>query len=494
MDATTTPSPPLTHAQTQRIVYGMLLPVFLGSLDSTILASALPTIGRDLGDAHLLPWLITAYLIASTAVTPLYGKISDISGRRVTLMTAIAIYIAGSLMSALAPNLLMLIFGRVIHGIGGGGLTSMGMVVLGDLAAPKDRGRYYAYFSATYTTSGACGPALGGFISDYVHWSAIFWLNIPLGLIALGLTSASLRPLPRHDRPHRLDIIGALLIMMASVAFMLALTLGGARYPWTSAPIVGLFALSLAIGALFVMRLMTAREPLIPISILSDPVARCALTLNTFGWAPIVGLNIFMPMYLQSVLGMSATTAGLSLMVIMVTVNASAGLSGQLLGRVKHYKRLPGLGLLIAITTLLMMGWRADSLTPTQVEIMLALLGFGFGPTAPLATVALQNTVAVHHLGAAVGTLGFMRNLFATMMVAVFGAIVLAGASAETLPGSAEAAGLQAMSMTAEAFSRIFFVAALSLAVSFVALVMLEEKPLRTNQPPGANSATSPAA
>ena len=264
MDTTTDPSPPLTHAQTQRIVYGMLLPVFLGSLDSTILASALPTIGRDLGDAHLLPWLITAYLIASTAVTPLYGKISDISGRRVTLMTAIAIYIAGSLMSALAPNLLMLIFGRVIHGIGGGGLTSMGMVVLGDLAAPKDRGRYYAYFSATYTTSGACGPALGGFISDYVHWSAIFWLNIPLGLIALGLTSASLRQLPRHDRPHRLDIIGALLIMMASVAFMLALTLGGARYPWTSAPIIGLFALSLAIGVLFVMRLMTAREPLIP--------------------------------------------------------------------------------------------------------------------------------------------------------------------------------------------------------------------------------------
>src|ERR1700678_205968 len=136
--------PPLSHAQSQRIVYGVLLPVFLGSLDSTILASALPTIGRELGDVHLLPWLITAYLIASTAVTPLYGKISDISGRRVTLMAAIAIYLAGSLICALAPSLLVLIFGRVVHGIGGGGLTSMGMVVLGDLAPPKDRGRYYA--------------------------------------------------------------------------------------------------------------------------------------------------------------------------------------------------------------------------------------------------------------------------------------------------------------------------------------------------------------
>ncbi len=146
MDAAVSAPPPLNHAQAQRIVFGVLLPVFLGSLDSTILASALPTIGRDLGDVHLLPWLITAYLVASTAVTPLYGKISDIIGRRVTLMAAISIYIIGSLCCALAPSLLLLIVARVIHGIGGGGLTSMGMVVLGDLAAPKDRGRYYAYY------------------------------------------------------------------------------------------------------------------------------------------------------------------------------------------------------------------------------------------------------------------------------------------------------------------------------------------------------------
>jgi len=486
MDALTNP-PPLTHAQTQRIVYGVLLPVFLGSLDSTILASALPTIGRELGDVHLLPWLITAYLIASTAVTPLYGKISDIVGRRVTLMAAIAIYLVGSLVCALAPNLLVLILGRVVHGIGGGGLTSLGMVVLGDLAAPKDRGRYYAYFSATYTTSGACGPALGGFISDYVHWSAIFWLNIPLGLIALALTSARLRALPRHDRPHRLDLIGAALIMVASIAFMMALTLAGPRYPWLSAPILALFALSLVIGALFVIRLITAREPLIPVSILSDPVARCALTLNTFAWAPIVGLNIFMPMYLQSVLGMSATSAGLSLMVIMATLNASAGLTGQLLGRVKHYKRLPGLGLLIAIATLIVMGWRAGALTTMEVELLLALLGVGFGPVAPLAMVALQNTVAVHHLGAAVGTLGFTRNLCATMMVAIFGAIILTGSSGETmLP---RGAGLSTMAIPVEGFSRIFFAAALSMSVSFLALLLMEEKPLRTSRPVGSEAA-----
>lgn len=471
------PAQPLSHAETRRIVYGVLLPVFLGSLDATILASALPTIGRELGDAHLLPWLMTAYLIASTAVTPLYGKVSDISGRRPILMVAIATYMAGSLVCALAPNMLVLIFGRVIHGVGGGGLTSLGTVVLGDLAPPKDRGRYYAYFSATYTTAGACGPALGGVLADYVHWSAIFWLNLPLGLAALALTSSRLRRLPRHERPHRLDFIGAALIVTASVAFMLALTLGGARYPWLSAPILGLCAVALGGGGLFVLRLLTAFEPLIPVAVLADPVARCALALNTFGWAPVVALNIFMPMYLQSVLGMTATMAGLSLMVIMATLNMSAGLSGQLLGRVRHYKRLPGLGLLLAVMVLMVMGWRAQSLTMGSVEILLALLGLGFGPAAPLAMVALQNAVAVRHLGTAVGTLGFMRNLTATMMVAAFGAILLAGTGVPS--GMPPRSGPGEVAIPAEGFSRIFFAAALSMMVSLAALAAMEERPLR---------------
>src|ERR1700681_3403514 len=163
----------LTHRETQLVVLGVLLPVFMGSLDNTILASALPTIGREFNDTHNLPWLITAYLIANTAVTPLYGKISDIHGRRITLLIAVSLYMAGSLVCALAPNMLVLILGRILHGLGGGGLTATGMVVLGDVAAPRDRGRYYGYFSATYTTAGASGPALGGFIAEYLHWSVI---------------------------------------------------------------------------------------------------------------------------------------------------------------------------------------------------------------------------------------------------------------------------------------------------------------------------------
>src|SRR5687768_12666750 len=215
MDAQAPQAPPrsLTHRETMVIVLGVLLPVFMGSLDNTILASALPTIGREYGDVHNLPWLITAYLVANTAVTTLYGKISDIHGRRTTLLISISLYMAGSLVCALAPNMFVLILGRVLHGLGGGGLTSTGMVVLGDIAAPRDRGKYYGYFSATYTTAGASGPVLGGFLAEYLHWSVIFWMNIPLGIIAMVMTMTLLRRLPRHDRPHRLDFVGAALIM-----------------------------------------------------------------------------------------------------------------------------------------------------------------------------------------------------------------------------------------------------------------------------------------
>src|SRR5437016_728401 len=265
MDARVEPSAlkPLSHREARLLIIGMLLPVFMGSLDNTNLASALPTIGREFGDTRNLPWLISVYLLASTAIVPLYGKIADIKGRRFTLRIAVLAYMAGSLVCALAPNMLVLILGRALHGLGGGGLSSMGMVVLGDLVAPKERGRYYGYFAATYTSAGGAGPLLGGLIAEHLHWSVIFWINIPMGLAALAITASLLRRLPRYERPHLLDFIGAALIVIASVAFMLALNLAGVRYPWTSAPILALFAVALITGLLFVMHLLTAPEPLI---------------------------------------------------------------------------------------------------------------------------------------------------------------------------------------------------------------------------------------
>jgi MFS family permease len=470
----------LSHAEARVIVLGMMLPVFMGSLDNTNLATALPTIGRDLGEDHNLSWLITAYLLAATAVVPLYGKIADIYGRKVTLRIAITIYMAGSLVCALAPNMLVLILGRALHGLGGGGLATIGSVVLGDVVAPKERGRYYAYFAVVYTTAGALGPALGGFFADHLHWSAIFWFNILLGFTAWAVTSVLLRHLPRHERPHRLDVIGAVLIVAASISFMLAITLGGVRFPWSSPPILALLALAALVGLLFVRRLLTAPEPLIPIAILRNREVRYATLAHAFGWSSIVALNIFMPQYLQNVIGLTPTVAGLTLILFMIALNISAGASGQVLCRVVHYKTLPIIGLAVSISALLVLAWNVDRLSLIWFELLLIGIGVGFGAMPSLTQVVVQNSVERHQLGISVGTMTFSRNLLATFMVAVFGAIVAGVAVKAAAPGELGGALAQDAVLAAEAYRRVFLATAGIMAVALISVMLIEEKPLQS--------------
>jgi predicted MFS family arabinose efflux permease len=237
--------------------------------------------------------------------------------------------------------------------------------------------------------------------------------------------------------------------------------------------VLTLIAVAVVVGGLFVARLLTAPEPLIPLSILKDPVARCVIAVNACGWGPIVGLNIFLPMYLQTVLGLSATAAGLSMMLMGVSLNTAAGLSSPLLGRAVHYKRVPMLGLTMSIAALLVLAWRADSMNLWLFEFLLVLIAFGFGACPPLTSVAMQNTVSMHQFGTAIGTMNFMRHLYGTFLVAGFGTIVLA-----SLPDAGQLAPGAAPADTAAAFSRVCFVGAASLCVSLVALILLKEKPL----------------
>jgi MFS family permease len=483
MDAQVSAGEPryLNHKQARPIVFGVLLPLFMGSLDATILATALPTIGRAFDDVLGLPWLITIYLLASTAAMPLYGKVADIHGRRFALYIAIGLHMAGSIACALAPTMTVLILGRLLQGLGGSGLSTVAVIVLGDAVGPKERARYYIYFSIAYSTSGAIGPALGGFIADHLHWSVIFWLNVPLGLGALWVTTTVLRRLPRNERPHRLDFIGAILIVVASVAFMLALNLGGKVYPWLSATVILLFAAALAVGVGFVWRLLSAPEPLIPLAILTDRIVRWSSTANSFGWASMIGLNIFLPMYLQSVLGLSATNAGLGMMVLMVSLNGSAGLCAQALGRVTHYKVLPLCMLAVSCAAVVTLGLWADRMTLGWFELLVFLLGVGFGPLPSLCTVTIQNAVARHQFGIAIGTMSFARNLSTTILVAVLGAIVLAATNA-LAPGAAGEAGAPppGAAEAAAAFRYVFFTVAACLAIAFVAIALIEERPLKT--------------
>jgi MFS family permease len=453
----------------------------MGSFDNTNLATALPTIGRSLQDVQGLPWLITIYLLAATAGMPLYGKIADIHGRQFALRIAIVLHMAGCLVCALAPSIFVLIIGRAVQGAGGAGLSSISMVILGDAASPKERGRYYAYFAIVYTTAGACGPALGGFIAEHLHWSVIFWLIFVLDALALAATGSLLRILPRYERPHRLDVAGAVLITAAAMAFMLALNLGGKSYPWLSLPIAALFSAAFGLGALFVRRLVTAPEPLIPIAILRNAVVRWCVATNTFGWGSMIALNVFLPIYLQSVIGLSPTQAGLSLMVLMISLNSSAGFAGPLLGRVVHYKRLPLACLLVSIAALAVLALWADRMSPLTFQVLLFLIGAGFGPTPSMAMVAMQNAVAQYQLGIAVGTMNFSRNLFTTIQIACLGAIVLTDTAAiEPGTGSEFGGALSPLAAdAAAAFQVVFFTIAACLLLAFGAAASIEERPLR---------------
>src|SRR3954468_18473201 len=214
---------PLTHADVRNVFYGLMLAMFLSALNQTIVATALPTIGRTFGDFENLSWVIISYLLSSTVVAPLYGKLSDIHGRRAMMLVAIGLFIAGSAVSAAAPTMAWLIVGRTLQGIGGGGIVPMVQTTVADMITPRERGHYQAYMGTAWVAAGVLGPALGGIIADNLHWSLIFWLNVPLGLLAALLCSNAMKRLPRHSRTHQLDLLGAALVVAAATMLLLAL-------------------------------------------------------------------------------------------------------------------------------------------------------------------------------------------------------------------------------------------------------------------------------
>jgi EmrB/QacA subfamily drug resistance transporter len=475
----------LDHREALKITIGVLLPVFLGSLDQTIVGAALPAIGRSFGDLQNVPWVATAYLLTGTAVTPVVGKLSDIHGRRATMLAAIAVFLVGSILSALAPSLVVLILARAVQGFGGGSLIVVAMTILGDIAAPKDRARYYTYFVIVFASAGAAGPALGGFFAQYLDWTVIFWINLPLGLLAFSVSNVRLRRLPRHERRHRLDLVGAGLVMAATGTLMAAIDLGGNRFNWGSAPILGLAALSAASWAGFALRLRTALEPLVPLGVLSNPIVIFAVLANAMGASSVMVLNLFLPMFLQLLVGLSASHSGLLLMTLMFSFNVGAGISGHVTGQVRRYKVLPMIGVLLALSATVALGFAADRFGLVTIEALLTIIGLGFGTVPPMATVALQNAVERAELGAATASLNFVRSLAGTISVGLFGALLAAKLGSGGLHDTLSAAALGEQSALAQTFQIVFFGTSAGFALSLVALWRLEERPLRASRPAG---------
>ncbi len=469
---------PLSHSEIRAIVLGIMLAMFLGALDQTIVATALPTIGRHFGDLGDLSWVVTAYLLTGTAVTPLYGKLSDIHGRRGWLLTAIVIFVAGSLACALAPSMTALVFARALQGMGGGGLMALAQTIIADIVSPRERGRYQGYIAAVFATSSIGGPVLGGLLTEHVDWSLIFWINLPLGAAALVMTSNALKNVPFHTRKHRLDIIGALLMMAAAVVLLLALSWGGRRFDWISAETGGLLLTSAILWGLFGWRLMVTPEPFLPITVLANPVVRCAALAGACAMATLVGMTIFVPLYFEVVLHLSAGQSGMALIPLMGATVLFSTVTGRLMVHMQRYKRVPLIGLSIGIVALAALAiW---PVMPTaMVLLLLAVVGSGLGTVFPVSTVCMQNAVTAHQMGVATGAANFFRALFSSLVVAVLGAIVLGGLGGVTgmsVEMLARAASAHELSF---AFRFVFLACALVLSFGMAFLISLEERPLR---------------
>ncbi len=478
------PPAPLDHATIRSIILGILLAMFLAALDQTIVATALPTIGRELGDLEHLPWVVTAYLLTATAVTPLYGKLSDIHGRRATMLVSIALFVLGSIACALAPSMLVLVLARGLQGLGGGGLISLAQTIIADVVAPKERARYQGYIASVFATSSVGGPVLGGLIADHLHWSVIFWINLPLGAVAYWMTSSTLKLLPRHERPRRLDLVGAVLIVAATVALMLALNWGGTRFPWGSTPIVSLLAASALVAVLFALRLTTAPEPFLPLSILLNPVVSRGTAAAFFGMGTFIGLSVYVPVYLQTVTKLSASLSGVALIPLVAGVMVGATFAGRLMMHVRHYKRPPMVGLVVAIIGIALLAVLPEGLPLWAVEIVLGAVGVGIGTLLPVTTVAVQNAVGLHDMGTATGAMNFFRSLGGAIVVAAFGAIVLGGAGVHG--GAIEDLGTVASQQgvdLAGVFRWTFAAAVLGLIAGLGFLLAMEERPLRSGSP-----------
>lgn len=468
-------SKPLTHRDALWIVASVLPTVFMSSLDQTIVAGALPTIGRDFGATQNLSWIASIYLLTMTATTPIFGRLSDIYGRRIVLRVGVLIFLAGGFAAALAPNMGALILARAIQGVGAAGLTSQGLTILGDIAPPKDRARYYTYYAIVYTTSGGIGPALGGWISEHYYWGLVFCVTSPLGVLSLAMTDRLLRKLPRHEKRRRLDLVGAALFVSAAAASMFVITAGGKTFAWTSPEIFAVAALSALGWAGFVWRQLTAPEPLIPLHIIRSRIVIAAIGASAFGWGAIFGLNLYLPLYLQYVHGMTPAQAGLQLMALMITVNLGALMGSLAAARMDRYKLYPIVTNVLCVFACAWLAWNTETIAMWQFQIVLVFIGLGFGPLAPVVTLVVQNSVKLSDLGAATSTLAFGRGLSCAVLITVLGAVVLQTVG----PGpGAMAAGREG---AIGAFRILFWLTTASFALGLLSFVLIEEKPLQTS-------------
>jgi EmrB/QacA subfamily drug resistance transporter len=498
MSATATAAPP-DHRRVLVVASGLMLVMLLASLDQTIVSTALPTIVGDLGGLEHISWVVTAYLLAITAVTPLYGKLGDLYGRKVVLQGALVLFLIGSALCGLAQGMTELIVFRAIQGLGGGGLMVSAQAAIGDVVAPSQRGRYSGLFGAVFGVSSVAGPLIGGFLTTHVSWRAIFYVNLPLGALAFAVLAVTL-PSVAERRKHEIDYAGTALLALGLSALILATTLGGNTFDWASPEIVGMglvCVLSLIALAYVEQR---AAEPILPPSLFRNRVfVVCAAVSLVVGFA-LFGSLTYLPLFQQVVRGLSPTASGLQLIPVMGGLLVSSILSGQIISRTGRYKAWPIAGTAVAALGLWMLSSLDETTGSGVAALHMLVLGLGLGMVMQVLVLAVQNSVSYEQLGVATSGATLFRSIGGSLGTAVLGAIFtgrLSSELADKLPASpgggvgegginpAQIGKLPTpihdayISSFTDALHVVFLVAACVVLVAFALSWLIEERPLR---------------
>jgi EmrB/QacA subfamily drug resistance transporter len=442
-------------------------------LDQTILATALPTVAADLGRLTDLSWVVTAYVVAATATTPLWGKLGDRHGRKRLLEVALATFVTASALCGAAQDITQLVLVRAVQGVAAGGLMTLAMATVGDLVAPRERGRYQGYIAATFAVATVLGPLAGGLLVDHAGWRWVFYVNLPVGVAALAGLSRTL-PAPPAGRPSTpLDVHGAALLAGATSALMLACVWGGDRYAWGSPPILALVAATVVLSVALLVRERRAPDPIVPFALLrrrAVAVASAGLFLTT---AALFSVVVFVPLFLQTTTGASPTQAGLLLVPMTIATAISTTLSGRSIARTGRYKRFPIAGLASMTAALTLLAVTAGHPSRTVTAAGLAVFGLGFGLVTQILVVAVQNAVERRELGVATAATGFFRALGGAVGAAALGAVFAARAGAHM---SQAGPGLRADVIGA--VQTVFVVAAPLAALALAVVLWLPEVPL----------------
>ena len=401
----------------------LVLAMLPAVLDQTILATALPTIARDLGTIEDVSWLVSAYVIASAATIPVWGKVGDRLGRRRVLELSLSLFLLASAACGIAGDLSMLIVARAVQGAAAGGLMTLAMAAVGDLVSPRERARYQGYIAAVFALATVAGPLLGGLLTEQVSWRWVFYVNLPLGLAALAGLRLRFPAVPGHAPPARFDLAGALLLAAATTALMLTCVWGGTKYAWDSGAILGLVALLVLAAAALVWRERRAADPVVALELLRTPTVALASAAFFLTTASLFAVTVFAPLFLQVATGASPTGAGLLLAAMMVGVVASTNFAGRRISAGARYRRYPLAGLALMAIGLAAMAALVGERSQLATVLCLGVFGLGFGMVGQVLTAIVQNGVERRQLGTAMATTNFFRALGGAVGAASLGAV-----------------------------------------------------------------------